>query len=354
MSDRAARLRELSPEQLAVLQARLRKRRREEARPGAAALPIPRSDRSGEMPLSLAQERIWFSEHLEPGTAVYNVPLVLEVRGTLDAAALEAALASIVARHEVLRTVYALGAAGPVQLVLPPGGFRLVVDELSALPAAARAAAARRRATAEVSRPLDLERGPVIRATLLRLAPDSHVLVAVVHHIAFDAASTGVLAAELAALYGTLAAGRPPELPELPLQYADFAVWQRARLGGAALEARLAWWRERLAGAPGALALPDDRGGASRPFRAASLPVEVPPELADALRALSRREGATLFVTLLSAFKVLLFSRTGGRTWWWGPRPAAARGRSWSRSSASSWTPFRSAPGWAATPPSGS
>ncbi|HEV2146578.1 MAG TPA: condensation domain-containing protein [Longimicrobiaceae bacterium] len=313
MSDRTARLRELSPEQLARLQARLQLRQRSagEARAAGSASAIPRADRGGELPLSFAQERLWFSEHLEPGTATYNVALVLEVRGPLDVAALEASFAAIVGRHEVLRTVYSLGAAGPVQRVLPADGFRLAVEELSGVPGEARAAEARRRAAEEVQRPLDLERGPVIRASLLRLAPESHVLVAVVHHIAFDAASTGVLAGELAALYGALAGGRSSPLPELPLQYGDFAVWQRARLRGPTLEAQLAWWRERLAGAPGTLALPDDYAGEVSPFRAASHPLEISLELAEALRALSRREGVTLYITLLAVFKTLLCVWTG-------------------------------------------
>jgi amino acid adenylation domain-containing protein len=270
--------------------------------------PIVPAPRGGELPLSFAQQRLWFLDRMEPGSPLYNVPLVLRLEDAVEVDALRRALAEIVRRHESLRTVFAQGEAGPVQVVLPAGGFALEVEDLSA----GGEEAARARAARESARPFDLENGPLFRALLLRLAEDDHLLILSMHHVVSDGWSLGVLFGELSALYGAFVRGEPSPLPEPALQYADFAVWQRRHLAGEALDAQLAYWRERLAGAPAVLSLPTDRPRpAVQSHRGAEAAVRLPPELLDALRALGRREGATLYMTLLAAFALLL-SRWAG------------------------------------------
>ncbi|HSF41305.1 MAG TPA: non-ribosomal peptide synthase/polyketide synthase [Thermoanaerobaculia bacterium] len=250
--------------------------------------------RSEEAPLSFAQERLWFLDRLTPGLPVYNMPALLRLRGPLDEAALERALAEIARRHEVLRTVFAVSGGEPVQRVLATG-FPLSILDLPEIEA-------RRFAKAEARRPFDLTRGPLARAALLRLGGEDRLLLLVFHHIAFDGWSTGVLLDELAALL------RSSPLPEPRLQYADYAAWQRSWLAGPTLERQLAWWRDRLAGAPLALELPADRPRpAVQSFRGAVLPVDLPGDL----RVLARREGATPFMVLLAAFSALLHRVTG-------------------------------------------
>ncbi|HLL45470.1 MAG TPA: condensation domain-containing protein, partial [Longimicrobiaceae bacterium] len=255
-------------------------------------------------PLSFAQERLWFLDRMEPGRGVYNVFLGRRLRGALDAAALERALAAIVRRHDSLRTTFAEADGVPVQVIAPFTGFTLPVEDLSVPDPAEREAAVERRAAEEAGRPFDLAAGPLFRATLLRMADDDHALLLCMHHVVTDGWSVGVLLREMAAGY---AAGGAPPLPPLPVQYADYAVWQREQLAGEALDAQLAWWKERLAGAPALLELPTDRPRpAVQGFDGATEPVELPAELLEKLRALGRAEGATLFMVLLSTFKLLL------------------------------------------------
>ncbi|HVR96411.1 MAG TPA: amino acid adenylation domain-containing protein, partial [Thermoanaerobaculia bacterium] len=278
--------------------------RRIEEASRATRPPLRPQLRGEEVPLSFAQQRLWFIDQMEPGSPLYNVPAVLRLSGRLDAAALERALAGVVRRHEVLRTTFPATRGRPRQEIAPRQGFVLPVVDLEGLPSAVHEALARGRE--ESRRPFDLERGPVMRAFLLRLADDEHALALTLHHIVADGWSIGVLIRELAALYD----GEP--LPELPVQYADFAIWQRRWLAGEALDEQLAWWRARLAGAPAVLELPTD---APRPpvrsIRGAELPVAIPGELRDALVRLGRQEGATLFMVLLAAFEALLHRWTG-------------------------------------------
>ena len=280
---------------------------------GLVAPPIVAVPRGGELPLSFAQERLWFLDRLEPDTSTYNVPGGLRLAGQLDAGALERALREIVRRHESLRTTFALGAAGtPVQIVHDEMPFALPIEELASVPEPERDVEAHRRATAEGARPFDLSRGPLLRARLLRLAPGDHLLVITLHHIVSDARTQRVLREELTALYDAFRGGKPSPLPELSLQYADYAVWQRKWLEGAVLDKQLAFWRSTLAVLPPPLDLPADRprrpvmgyAGARRMF-------VVPATTRKALADLSRREGATLFMTLLAAFDVLLDRYTG-------------------------------------------
>jgi amino acid adenylation domain-containing protein len=279
----------------------------------ALAPPITPAPRTGGLPLSFAQERLWLIERLTPGRTAYNIALALAGEGDLSVAALAAALGEVVRRHETLRTTFAEGQEGerrPVQTIAPAGGWRLPMVDLSGLPAAARSAATERLAAEEASRPFDLERGPVLRATLLRRGEADHALLLDIHHIAADGWSMGIVVEEIAALYGAALAGSPSPLPELAVQYADFAVWQRRWLSGEVLERQLAYWREQLADAP-ALALPTDRPRPARGFQGAVEPFVLGAARTAGLAALSRRQGATLFMTLLALFETLLGRYTG-------------------------------------------
>jgi len=232
------------------------------------------------------------------------------MRGPLSAAVLSRVFAEVVRRHESLRTVFAVRQGAPVQVIQPPAPLALPVVDLSGL---GGADAADRLLAEEAVRPFDLMHGPLLRCLLLRLGEDDHVLALTLHHIVSDGWSMGVLVREVGALYPAFAMGQPSPLPELPVQYADFAAWQRSRLSGEVLGGELAWWRERLAGAPPLLELPTDRPRpAVQSFRGAVRPVALPPGLSAALTSLSRREGATLFMTLVSAWSVLL-SRLAGQ-----------------------------------------
>jgi amino acid adenylation domain-containing protein len=279
-----------------------------------AAPPIVPVPRDGELPLSFAQQRLFFLDVLAHGDVAYNLPLGVRLRGGLDAGALERALAALVRRHEVLRTTFRLAGGRASQVVSPevPEELRtLPAVDLGGLPPAAAEAEARRAAVEAASRRLDLFRGPVLRPILLRLGADDHVLVLVLHHIAGDGWSWGVLLREVVELYAAFAAGSEPRLPELPVQYADFAVWQRRWLDGDVLDRQLAYWRRQLAALP-ATEVPTDRPRPpARAGRGAVEPVEISRGLTDALIRLGREEESTLFMVLLSAFAVLLHHYKG-------------------------------------------
>ena len=269
--------------------------------------PLARVPRDGELPLSFAQERLWFLDQLAPGSPAYHLPAALRLEGRLDPPALAAAFTEIVRRHEALRTTFRTVDGTPFQAIGPARPFPLPLVDLAALPEDRREGEARLLARAAVLRPFDLARGSVLRAALLRLGADEHVLAVTLHHIAGDGWSTGVLVRELAALYGAFVAGRPSPLPELAVQYADFAAWQRARLSGATLAAELAGWRERLAGAPTELPLPTDRPRPAIPsYRGGTVPLRWNAELAAGVAGLGRSEGSTLFMTVLAGFFALL------------------------------------------------
>jgi amino acid adenylation domain-containing protein len=263
--------------------------------------------RTGALPLSFAQERLWFLDRLQPGSAFYNIPTALRLSGALQVAALERALGEVVRRHEALRTTFREVADAPVQVIAPFAGFSLPVEDLSALAAAEREAELRRLAMEEAARPFDLEQGPLFRATLLRLGAEEHVLLICMHHVVGDGWSTAVLFRELSALYGAYRDGRESPLAALGVQYADYAAWQRERLRGETLDRELAYWRERLAGAPALLELPADHPRpAVQTYRGARVTAEISAELQERLQALALREGATLFMVLLGAFQLLL------------------------------------------------
>ncbi len=292
--------------------------------------PRPRGPSAGDrFPLSPAQRRLWFIDQLEPGSAAYAMPAALRVRGPLRVDALRRALGTLAARHESLRTVFARAEDGePVQVVRAPGAAALPVADLRALAPAEREAELRRLAAGEARRPFDLARGPLLRASLVRLDAAEWAILFTMHHIVSDGWSMAVLVREVSEAYGAIAAGREPSLPPLPVQYADYALWQRESLSGERLEAQLAWWRRELAGAPPLLELPTDRPRpAAASGRAGHRRFELPAGTAGALRALARGESATLFMALLAGFHAVL-SRWSGQEDVSVGTPAAGRDRS--------------------------
>jgi len=287
--------------------------------PGRAAAPEPlgpREDLEGHperpAPLSFSQERMGFLHLLDPQSPAYNLALGVRLDGALRPAVLTACFLELRRRHQVLATRYELAGARPVQVADLAAPFALAAVDLTALPEERRRAELPRLQAIEAARPFDLVRGPVLRATLVRLAAAEHALLLTLHHIATDGWSQGILLQELAALYAAFAAGAPSPFPAPRLQYADFAVWQRRRLHGEVLEEQLAWWRRQLPPPLPVLRLPTDRPrAANQPFQAGTVERTLPADLADELRALGRARGASLFMVLLAAFAAVLERTTG-------------------------------------------
>ncbi len=276
------------------------------------APPLVPAPRQGALPLSFAQQRLWFIDQLQPDTPLYNLPVVLRVEGPLEPAVLQRSLSEVVRRHEAVRTVFALQGDAPVQVIQPPAPFVLPRVNLSGLPEPAREAAALTLAAEEAGRLFDLARDLMLRSVLLRLAAEDHVLALTMHHVASDGWSMGTLVREVAALYAAFAQGQSSPLPELPVQYADFAVWQRSWLRGEVLEREIDWWRRQLAGLPPLLELPTDRPRpAVQSFRGAARPIQLTAELTRQAEELGRREGATLFMVLMAAFQAVLARYSG-------------------------------------------
>ncbi|HEU4595090.1 MAG TPA: amino acid adenylation domain-containing protein, partial [Pyrinomonadaceae bacterium] len=301
-------LKGLSPERLELLARRARRLKgtAEGGRARQVIKPLPR-DGGQPLPLSFAQQRLWFLDQLDPDSTVFNLPDAVRLCGPLDVQALERSLDEIVRRHEVLRTSFVSEDGQPRALVAPEWKVSLPVIDLRDLPAAERLKAAERAADAEAWRPFDLSTGPLLRVRLLRLDEEEYVFLLTMHHIVSDAWSRAILIRELGALYEAFTEGRPSPLEELPVQYADFAAWQRERLSGETLEANLAFWKRQLASAPAALELPTDRPRqAAQGDEGKVFGFTLPAELADALGEFSRREGVTFFMVLLAAFKTLL------------------------------------------------
>ncbi len=297
--DIARRLAGLSEEQQRALLAELL--RKKTAKPKTAHL-------------SFAQERLWFIDQLEPGNAAYNMSNAVRLRGALDVMALEQGFQQVVQRHELLRTTFQMVDGEPRQVIAPALEVTLDVVDLSATPAAEQENEVQRLARKEAQRPFDLSRGPLVRCSLWRLAQDEHILLLIMHHIISDGWSLGVLVKEIITLGQAYAADQPNPLPALTLQYADYAVWQREWLQGDVLKGQLAYWKQRLAGAPASLELPTDYPRPSvQTHRGARLHFGLSQELSNGLQALGRSEGTTLFMTLLASFQVLL-SRYSGQT----------------------------------------
>ncbi|HEX3529301.1 MAG TPA: amino acid adenylation domain-containing protein, partial [Thermoanaerobaculia bacterium] len=312
MTQMQDKLANLSPAEKAAMFALLRKRKQAESTPDRIERRDPDAS-APSAPLSFGQLRLWFLDRLMPGDAVYNVPSALRIRGVLHVPFLSLALAGVADRHEALRTTFMATEGGePVQVIAPRFEPRLPLIDLGALPAGLHEAEMRRWVGVECRLPFDLERGPLLRACVFRSADDVHLLLLVMHHIVSDGWSMGVLVKEVGALYTAFVAGRPSPLPELPIQYSDFAAWQRRRLSGELLETEIAWWRSRLAGMPPALDLPADRPRtATRGSRGAVKGFRLGKEELAGLMAVARRSEATLFMVLLSAFFALVQRITG-------------------------------------------
>jgi amino acid adenylation domain-containing protein len=263
-------------------------------------------------PLSYAQQRLWFLDQLEPGSSFYNIFDTLSFDGPLDALALEQSLNEIVRRHEVLRTTFANVRGEPVQVIAQSLKLPLPVVDLRHLAEEERSTEASRLSAEEYERPFVLSCGPLVRAKLLRMADEESVLLLTMHHIVSDGWSLGILSRELRTLYEAYSARLPSPLPELPIQYVDFTVWQREWLQGEVLEAQLDYWKNQLAGAPSVLKLPTTypRPSIQNFQQGANQWLSLPRSLTEPLKALSQREGATLFITLLAAFNVLLHRYT--------------------------------------------
>jgi acyl carrier protein len=273
---------------------------------------IPLRKATGPGPLSFSQERLWILNQLEPDNLAYNMPNAFRLQGPFNRNALEKALQAIVDRHEVVRTTFQFVDDDPVQVVHPNRQIKLNEVDLSGDLADQSEEKIRQLLRAEIQRPFDLSRDLMIRATLLRLNEEDHIFLLVKHHIASDGWSSRILAREMSELYNAYARGESPSLPDLPIQYADFAEWQRSWLQGEFLEQQVSYWKERLAGSPALLALPTDRPRPARQtFRGAQTEFRFPKDLVESLKALSRQEGVTLFMTLLSGFQMLLYRYTG-------------------------------------------
>lgn len=273
-----------------------------------ALVPV---SRDGELPLSFAQQRLWFLDQLAPGNPVYNVPVALRLTGALRMDVLERSLTQLVRRHESLRTIFATKEGRPIQIICPPEPLPLSIVEMAPSIASEREAEVGLLVTQEALQPFDLTHGPVVRATLLRLSKEEHVLLLTMHHIVSDGWSAEIFVRELAALYDAFSTGKPFSLPELPLQYVDFAHWQQQWLQGEVLEAHLKYWKQQLKGAPTMLQLPTDHlRPAVQTFRGATQRFMLPEWLTRQLKALSQREEVTLFMLVLAAFQVLLLRYT--------------------------------------------
>ncbi|TCP54572.1 amino acid adenylation domain-containing protein [Tumebacillus sp. BK434] len=281
-------------------------------------LPVPRDS---HLPLSFAQERLWFLDQLQPGTALYNIPVALRLQGTLDEDALLQSFQAVIHRHESLRTTFHNAAGQPKQVIAET--LPLSMPVLSV----ANEAEARLLAKAEAEQPFDLLHGPLLRVKLLRITEDDHLLVVTMHHIITDEWSMGILIDEMAACYRDYAAGNTPFPMELPVQYADYAAWQRERLQGEYMQQELGYWKQQLGGQRAVLQLPTDY---PRPAvltnEGASISFSLSEELTEQLNLLSRQEGATLYMTLLSAFNTLLYRYTGQEDIFVGS-PISVRGR---------------------------
>ncbi len=268
--------------------------------------------RGKRLPLSFSQQRLWFLDQYEPSSSVYNIATAHRLRGALDVDALERSLSEIVRRHEALRTRFSVEGEEPVQVISPAGRFSLSVVDLGQFSDDEREREAQRLATAEAQRPFDLSEGQLFRASLLRLGEEDYILLCTMHHIVSDGWSMGVLYRELSVLYQAFTQRKPPPLPDLAIQYSDYAVWQREWLKGEKLEGQLSYWKKQLEGASAVLNLPTDRPRpALQSYRGKRQSIELSKELTQGLKALTRKEGVTLFMTLLAALQTLLYRYTG-------------------------------------------
>jgi len=289
----------------------LEKRLRGEVKSDSIANVIPRRSSTALPPLSFSQQRLWFLQQLEPDNPFYNEHLAIQLTGSLDIAALEQSINKIIQRHEALRTTFEMVEGQPIQIIVPNLKVTLSVVDLCELPEAEQNPEIQRLATEEIQRPFNLVQGPLLRWTLLKLDKQKYVLLLVIHHIVGDGWSGGVFIRELSTLYQAFSTGKPASLSELPIQYADFAVWQRQELQGEKLESQLLYWKQQLANAPPLLQLPTDRPRPTvQTYRGTRQSFLLPKSLTEALKAITQKAEATLFMSLLAAFKILLYRYT--------------------------------------------
>ncbi|MGH8718832.1 MAG: non-ribosomal peptide synthetase, partial [Burkholderiales bacterium] len=304
MNDFSQRIANLSAEKRALLEAHLKNQRRIAKR----SIPrLPRSEQTQSFPVSFAEQRLWFLDQWEPNSPLYNIGIAYTFDGPVNVGLLERCAEEIVSRHESLRTSFSTQDGEPVRLIHPSVDLSLALTDLRALPEDQREAEARRLAFEEAQAAFDLTKAPLLRVKLLRLDAEKHVLLIVIHHIVSDGWSIGVFLKELSQRYSAYLHGTQPSLPELPVQYANYAVWQRQWLMGKELDKQRTYWKEQLAGSPALLELPTDRPRpALQSFNGARQTRMMPKRLGDGLKTLSQREGATLFMALLAAFQILL------------------------------------------------
>lgn len=311
MKDISERISALTPEQRALFEARLKQKGLRTDVTAVQTIPRRQDRDSATAPASIDQERLWFIDQLQPGNTAYNIFNASRIRGSLNIPIMERVINELIQRHEVLRTTLKSVDGLPVQVISPDLKITLEPVSLEHHPPAERYDEAVRLTTEEFARPFDLEHGPLVRVGLLRLAPDDFVLQVNMQHAITDRWSFAVFEKELAVLYQAFATGHPSPLPELPIQFADYAVWQRERMNGDEYKKDLEYWRHRLAGAPFILDFPTDF---PRPpiqnFRGARVYVSYPKNLLDGLKELSRREGVTMFMTLMAAYKTLIYRYT--------------------------------------------
>lgn len=301
----------LPPEKRALIALRLKKKSQEA--PQNQTIPqIKRKGDADSFPLSFAQQRLWFLDQFESNSVVYNMPGAFRLTGVLNLAALEQSFNEIIRRHEVLRTTFSSVNEQPVQVIHPPQPLTLPILDLSELCETEREIEKQRLVTQEAQQPFDLKKGPLLRVILMRFSEQEHIMLVTMHHIVTDGWSLGILIQEFVALYEAFSVGKPSLLPELPIQYADFAVWQRQWLQGKVLETQLAYWQQQLRGSLPILKLPTDR---PRPvvqtFRGAEQLLVLPKTLFENIKALCAKSGVTLFMMLLAAFDTLLYWYTG-------------------------------------------
>jgi len=308
MSDIAERIASLPPEKRALLAARLAKFER----PAAGRRQIPRREQGGPAPLSYTQQRIWFLDQLYPENVAYNSPIAIRFTGRLDVDALERSWNEVIRRHDLLRAVFELREGIPAQRTTSFRPVSLRRMDLSRVPGPQREEAARLEAVREARQLFNLTTGPIYRAKLLCCGEEEHILVVTLHHIVCDGWSTGVLVRELVAVYEAYLRGEASPLPELPIQYADYAAWQQRKLAGSTLSRQIDRWKARLDGCAFTPVLPLQRTRpAEQSFNGARMSARLPAELLESLRRIGLAKGATLFMTLLAAFKTLLFRYSG-------------------------------------------
>ncbi|MEH2000298.1 MAG: amino acid adenylation domain-containing protein, partial [Nostoc sp.] len=312
MSDILKRLEALSPEKRELVLQKLKKQQQSPENNGRQIPPLTPVSRKQPLPLSFAQARLWFLDQLEGENCLYNVPFFWQISGFLNITALEQAIIAIVQRHEVLRTTFSFVDESPIQVIHATPKLTMQVLDWRQLTEEDQLKKAQQLATEELQQPFDLSNPPLLRVKLVQLSNQSHLLLLVIHHIACDGWSMQILHRELFTLYTAFCAGEPCPLPELSLQYADFAHWQRQYLQGEVLQSQLNYWRKQLAEAPPLLELPTDKPRPSvQSFRGRSKFLELNQDLTLKLKRLSQESGTTLFMTMLAVFTLLLSRYSG-------------------------------------------